>query len=362
MTVVDDTALHGTVANPDLEGIDANERSLMVIQGHQFAFLHDNGCTAKNLLERTLQIGEIFHSSGARIYSFRSRSNVRTSQLSRVPAGSAGTRQRPPAVAGSFCPSDPVMLDDMTTRLLGPVENRIQTHRFPGAMVPHAALRFSGQIAADTLKRIDFPSRILILCPHHTGRGVSCAVAPHLSWGLPGNPVDSDGDMARSLSHAIPGFKLDAAAHEREHAIEVQLPLIRKLAPTAKVVGVTIGHQPLETLRGYGISLAEWLEKLEDPPLLLISSDMNHFDQDERNRELDAFALDAMETLDPDQLYRSVTSRSISMCGMAPAVIILHALKKLGLLNRMIRTGYGTSAETTGDQSRVVGYAGALFE
>jgi AmmeMemoRadiSam system protein B len=42
-------------------------------------------------------------------------------------------------------------------------------------------------------------------------------------------------------------------------------------------------------------------------------------------------------------------------------VIVLEALHLLGQFRRAVRSGYATSADVTGDTSRVVGYAGMLF-
>ncbi len=69
---------------------------------------------------------------------------------------------------------------------------------------------------------------------------------------------------------------------------------------------------------------------METPPLLLISSDMNHFATDEENRRLDAIALEAMERLDPEHLLKTVNEHNISMCGVLPAVIVMEALRMLG--------------------------------
>src|SRR6516162_3372537 len=99
----------------------------------------------------------------------------------------------------------------------------------------------------------------------------------------------------------------------------------------------------------------------EERPLLLISSDMNHFSTDEENRRLDAIALSALERLDPRALYEALTENHISMCGLVPAVIVLETLRRLGGLHRAERVGYATSADVSGDKSRVVGYAGMLF-
>jgi AmmeMemoRadiSam system protein B len=44
-----------------------------------------------------------------------------------------------------------------------------------------------------------------------------------------------------------------------------------------------------------------------------------------------------------------------------PAVMVLETLRLLGCPRRAERVGYATSADVTGDTSRVVGYAGMLF-
>ncbi len=50
------------------------------------------------------------------------------------------------------------------------------------------------------------------------------------------------------------------------------------------------------------------------------------------------------------------------MCGILPAVIVLETLRLLGSKQQTQRVAYATSADATGDVSRVVGYAGMLFQ
>ena len=88
---------------------------------------------------------------------------------------------------------------------------------------------------------------------------------------------------------------------------------------------------------------------------------MNHYAADAENRRLDNIALTALEQLDPEQTFQTILQQGISMCGVRPAVIVMETLKQLGGLTRCERVAYGTSADATGDQSRVVGYAGMLF-
>ena len=72
-------------------------------------------------------------------------------------------------------------------------------------------------------------------------------------------------------------------------------------------------------------------------------------------------ALAAIGRLDPTDVYETAVRHRISMCGLFPTVVVLDTLSQLDLLHAAERVAYGTSADTTGDTSRVVGYAGMLF-
>ncbi len=236
------------------------------------------------------------------------------------------------------------------------------TSPWPAAMVPHAGLRFSGRIAAQVLRRIEIPHTVIVIGPKHTGLGMDWAVAPHETWTFPGGSLASDVELANQLCQAIPGLEMDAAAHQREHAIEIELPLIAHLAPQARVVGIVIGTGDLESCRRFARGLADVLRARRERTLLLISSDMNHFADDKDTRRLDELALAALDRSDPAQLFETVTKNQISMCGVLPAVIVLETLRLLGDEHQAQRVGYATSADVTGDTSRVVGYAGMLFK
>ncbi|MHB1038333.1 MAG: AmmeMemoRadiSam system radical SAM enzyme [Pirellulales bacterium] len=262
------------------------------------------------------------------------------------------------AVAGMFYPADPGDLQRMLDDFL-PGPPRPEPWR--GILVPHAGLIYSGRVAGAVYQRVQFPETAIILCPRHTGAGAEWAVAPHEAWETPGGQILSDPELARRLAEAIGGLELDARAHAEEHAIEVQLPFFARLAPKTRVVGIAVGGASLERCREFAAGLASVIRDLPTPPLLVISSDMNHFADDQENRRLDAIALAAIEQLDPEEVYHTVRQNGISMCGMLPAVIVLEALRLLGTLSHCERVAYATSAEASGDDRRVVGYAGMLF-
>jgi AmmeMemoRadiSam system protein B/AmmeMemoRadiSam system protein A len=267
---------------------------------------------------------------------------------------------RPPAVAGSFYPGQPIEVDRMVDEMLAEIEPAAP-QAWSGVLVPHAGWVYSGHLAAMTLRRIQFPECAIILCPHHRPDGANWAVAPHRQWLIPGGSVNSDTQLAVQLAEGITGLKLDAAAHAEEHAVEIQLPILARLAPWLRIVGIAIGGGNLTELLRFGREMADVLRDMPRRPLLIISSDMNHFAEDAETRRVDRLALDAIATLDPTQVYETVHRHHISMCGVGPCVIVMEALKQLGCLTRSELVGYATSADAGGPTDRVVGYAGVLF-
>ena len=236
-----------------------------------------------------------------------------------------------------------------------------QPEPWAAAMVPHAGWVYSGRLAAKVFGRVQFPPLVIIFSPKHRAIGADWAVAPHATWSLPGRDVASDPELARRLARSINGLELDAMAHAQEHAIEVHLPLIARLAPESRVVGVAMHGGRLAAIQESADQLAALLADLPERPLLVISTDMNHYADDASTRKIDRLALHAIEDRDAKLLYDTVVGNRISMCGMIPAVLVLETLKRLGCLERCESVGYATSAEASGDTTRVVGYAGMLF-
>ncbi len=352
------TALHGTAADPDLRGLDPKRRAVVVMERSRSAVVFDPSLRPEQLLNEAKQAARLVSPEYIPVYSLAVQATCSRFSVTTAPRPSEGAELRPPAVAGTFYPGTPDEVRRMVDQLLDG-----QTTRRPctGVLVPHAGWRFSGCLAAETLKRVEFPRTVIAFGPKHTPPGVDWAVAPHHRWAFPGGSLDSDPELARRLAEAVPELELDAAAHQYEHSIEVQIPFIARLAPKTRVVGVTIGGGTLERCERCAERLAQVLSELDEPPLLLISTDMSHYVSEDEARRLDALALEKLDQLDPDGLFTVVRQHRISMCGVLPAVIVLKTLQRMGRLRECEPVGYTTSAEASGDRSRVVGYAGRIF-
>src|SRR3989454_2068046 len=158
----------------------------------------------------------------------------------------------------------------------------------------------------------------------------------------PGFPSPRTPRLAHQLAEAIPDLQLDALAHQREHSIEVQLPLLARLAPHARVVGIALGSGDLARCREFAAGLADVLRARQEKPLLVISTDLNHYASEAENRRLDAIALSALERLDPAEVYQTTLKHKISMCGLLPTLVVLDTLRRLDLLHTCQPVGYGT--------------------
>lgn len=358
VTLLSDPAMHGTVAEPDLRGIDPARRAILIVEGPKSAWVFQPTKTAEELLAMAKEQANVFQSSHASVFSLAVQSTDTAISVSNAPRATTGPVTRQPAVAGMFYPGTAAELEAMVTECLG---DACEKRQVPAVMVPHAGLIYSGRIAAQVLKQVEIPDTVIVIGPKHTRLGVEWAVAPNEKWSIPGAEIESDLELAKELIAAIPGLQFDAAAHLQEHGIEVELPFLARLAPRVKVVGIVIGTGDLERCRQFASGLAKVLKSKPRKPLLVISSDMNHYASDSENRRLDEIAMQSLERLKPADVYETVTGHNISMCGVLPAVMVMETLQQLGGLHQAERIAYATSAEVSGDKSRVVGYCGMLF-
>ena len=225
---------------------------------------------------------------------------------------------RSPAVAGAFYEARPAALERHVRSLLpaGAVAGLRSARSFP---TPATSTR--GPWRARSM-RGSRSRLVVILCPNHTGRGAPAALDPSEAWRTPLGDVAVDRKLAERLRELAPSLEPDAAAHAREHSLEVQLPFLQVLRPDVAIVAVCLGAADLELCREIGEALArlasEGAGEATPPPLLLASSDMNHYESRAVGRRKDDLALARIEAIDPEGLFATVRAHSISMCGFPP--------------------------------------------
>lgn len=263
---------------------------------------------------------------------------------------------RSPAVAGRFYPARPAELTRELDEYIQAVTPRVKA---VGCLVPHAGIMYSGHVAGAVYGRLEIPPSLILLCPNHTGYGRPLAILSEGEWETPLGSVPVDTALAGALKKACRALEEDAEAHRFEHALEVQLPFLQRLGVDFRFVPIALGVGSFEPLEELGRAIAAVAARAASRPLVIASSDLNHYESDAVNRIKDRKAIDSILALDPRGLYDTVRRENITMCGFGPAVAMLTAARELGARTaELIR--YATSGDITGDRSAVVGYAGIV--
>jgi len=279
---------------------------------------------------------------------------------------------RHPAVSGQFYPNDPTELRATVATLLADARSPHPLSPSPPAergnvravIAPHAGYIYSGPTAARVFARVTIPGLVIILAPNHTGvciapSGISLWEAGAFQTPLGDVPIDADAATAlRDISGHL--VEIDHAAHESEHAIEVELPFLQLLRPDVRIVPMVIAGDAWEPARRLGEILARLVGAAGEPVLLLASSDLNHYEPARVSEEKDARALESVRGLNGGQLLERCKREHISMCGRAPAAIVLEAARTLGATHADV-VDYRHSGWVSGDNARVVGYAGVVI-
>ncbi len=265
---------------------------------------------------------------------------------------------REPIVSGRFYPADARELSRQIESFAAADSVEVSAR---GCMVPHAGYMYSGHVAGAVYKALRMPRRFILLGPRHYPRGEPLAILSDGAWLTPLGEARIDSALAVELKRACPLLREDAVAHRSEHAVEVQLPFLQRLAPGFTFVPVALGTDRFAALDELGRAVAEVVAAQAEPVLVVASSDMNHYESDDITRTKDRRAIERILALDPRGLYDAVRREGITMCGFGPAVALLTAARELGATRaELIR--YATSGDINGLRDEVVGYAGIIIE
>ena len=231
-----------------------------------------------------------------------------------------------------------------------------------GLVCPHAGYMFSGPVAAHSYYKLALdgkPDVVVIFSPNHTGYGSALAVMNEGVWRTPLGDVEVDGETANQIVHESRVIDVDEVAHRFEHSIEVQLPFLQYLYGSEfKIVPICFSMQDLPSAREVGQAAAKVLARKNS--VIIASSDMTHYEPQERAEKKDKMALEAVEALNEAKFYSTVEAQHISACGYGPIAALITAAKILGVKEAKVLS-YKTSGDVTGDRSSVVGYAAVCF-
>jgi AmmeMemoRadiSam system protein B/AmmeMemoRadiSam system protein A len=276
-----------------------------------------------------------------------------------------GEPVRPSALAGSWYPGDPEELSAYVDGALDAAGGHRAAEDVRALVVPHAGYRFSGATAAAAFALVRGRpfERVILLAPAHRRpfRGLSIAHVSAYETPLGRIALDQD---AVAVLRASPLVTADPTAHIREHAIEIELPMLqRALAPGWRLLPILVGRLEAQDYE----TAADLLRPLADEDtLLVVSSDFTHYgarfgyspfplndDTPAMIRALDEGALAHIAALDAPGLLDYQSRTGITICGYRPLALLLDLLPRDA---RVQRVAYATSGEMTADYANSVSY------
>ena len=261
------------------------------------------------------------------------------------------TRQtRPAAVAGRFYPASAPALGRLVDKCLA--KARPGRSAKPKAIIaPHAGYIFSGPIAGSAFRpwveEAATIQRIVLVGPSHSVYFDGLALPSHTQFATPFGNVPVDLDSVKQL-RGLPQVQVFDAAHEQEHALEVELPFLQRTLQDFQVVPLVVGEASDE-------EVGEVLDLLWGGPetRIVLSSDLSHFHSYEAARRIDRATADRIEAGAGDELTGN------HACGYRAIRGFLRAAAARGLT--VETTDLRNSGDTAGPRDRVVGYGAFQF-
>ena len=254
-----------------------------------------------------------------------------------------------PNVAGLFYPGDPDTLRHDLQHMLALTE--VGAGPAPKALIaPHAGYVYSGPIAASAYTQLqtvhDRISRVLVLAPSHrvAFQGLAASSAGMFQTPLGNIAVDAEA-VARAAG--LPQVQYLDQAFQGEHALEVQLPFLQQVLDRFELVPFIVGDAS-------GAEVAEVLELLwgGEETLIVISSDLSHYQDYDSAVRHDRHTTDHIEALDEGLAYGDA-------CGRNPIRGLLRVARDHHLQVQTL--DLRNSGDTAGDRNRVVGYGAYAF-
>jgi len=234
-------------------------------------------------------------------------------------------------------------------------------------ILPHAGYAYSGQTAAYGLKTAAKEyKRIIVIGPSHYFPMQETLSVPKVThYETPLGQVPLDVEFINQLCQ-YPLFQNIPQAHQREHSVQIELPLLQYCQKDFKFVPIVAGSCSLETIRKTGEILRGLLDK---DTLVIASSDFVHygpnygftpFREDIPNniKALDMGAYEYIANLDSSGFLEYRRKTGATICGYVPIAILLSMLEKPAEA-QLVK--YTTSGQLTGDFTNSVSYLSVAF-
>lgn len=267
---------------------------------------------------------------------------------------------RPSPIAGTWYPAHPKKLAESIDEFLDRVKLPELDGRVIAVIAPHAGHIYSGGVAAHSFAALrgSRPDLVAVISPYHNYDSRPLLTTKHDAYATPLGSIEVDKDALAELQSHLQ-VPIAPVPNDREHSLEIELPFLQRVFQHKfKLLPVMIRAQEETTARLLGDALAQTLQTKN--AVLVASTDLSHFYDQDTAETLDREMLDRFESLDPSSIFDAERTEKGFACGHAAVAAVQWAAIKLGADTVRI-LDYATSGDVTGDYSSVVGYGSAAI-
>ncbi len=247
-----------------------------------------------------------------------------------------------------------------------------------GGIVPHAGWMCSGAVAAAVFQALaadaSIETYVLFGAVHRLLSPLGSVYATG-TWRTPLGEITIDQSLAEAVLKDSSLLIDEPDAHNLEHSIEVQVPFIQHLAPSAKILPIMV--PPVASAHEVGRAVAEQADRIGRKVVFVGSSDLTHYGPRYRftpqgsgaaalqwAKEVnDRRLIEKMLHLNADQVVGEAMTHH-NACGSGAIAAALAACVRMGANRAELlchTTSYEVLAERLGPSTDAVGYAGIII-
>ncbi len=271
---------------------------------------------------------------------------------------------RPSPIAGRWYPGEPGQLASSVDAYVDAADLPEIKGEVIGIIAPHAGHVYSGPVAGYAFSAVQEmkPELVAVISPMHQPYSQPLLTSAHQAYQTPLGPIIIDQETLSQLNEYLEeelGFGLTAVRNDAEHSLEIELPFLQRVFSSEfRLLPVMVRDQTAKVGEVLGKSLARVLADRD--ALLVASSDLSHFYNQEQAVQLDMEMLHQIEAFDPQGVLRAEEEGKGFACGRIAVAAVLWAAREMGA-NTVQILKHATSGDVTGDYSGVVGYGAAVI-
>jgi AmmeMemoRadiSam system protein B len=273
-----------------------------------------------------------------------------------------GPALRAATVEGIFYPAEPAALGARVAALLAEASTGLPQPGGPvyALITPHAALDYAGAVTAAAYCSVADrrPAVAVLLGPMHRDASNGVVLPESASFQTPLGNVPVDRQILEELQDAGEArswFRWDDIPHLEEHCLEVQLPFLKHLFPSVRIVPLLVGKPSLRLVEALAGRLWEVFSGRLAETLFVATANLGGGPTGRRSDACRQRLIQRVLRSDWRGITEQAARRRPCSCGVGPIAAILHLHRRRGGPVTVLREG--SSRDSGTDPRHAVHYA-----